>query len=51
MPKKGLAYNCPAKRCPAPADLARFPEIQYLVRKDHAKRIAHMRSKEGKGSA
>ena len=49
MPKKGLSYNCPAKRCPAPADLARFPEIQALVRKDHSKRITYMRSKEGKG--
>ncbi len=44
MPKKGLAYNPIPKRCPAPADLARFPEIQGLVKKEHSKRMADAKS-------
>lgn len=37
-------YHCPAKKCPAPADLRRFPEIQREVRSEWASRREFCRS-------
>ncbi len=50
MPKKGLAYNPVPARCPHPPDLWRFPEIQALVSKEHAKRMTVMRKSKKRGS-
>lgn len=44
MPKKGLAYNCPPKNSPVPADMKRFPELMTLIRKDHKKRMEFQRT-------
>lgn len=42
--QKRSEYHCPAKACPVPADLRRFPEIQREVRKDWAARREFCRS-------
>lgn len=39
MAKKNVAYHCPPKQCPRPADFARFPELMALVRAEYAKRM------------
>lgn len=42
--QKRSEYYCPAKKCPAPADLRRFPEIQREVRTEWASRREYCRS-------
>ncbi len=42
--QKRSEYHCPAKSCPAPADLRGLPGIQREVRKEWAARMEFCRS-------
>jgi hypothetical protein len=50
MPKKGLSYNSPPKRAPAPADVRALGNgrIMDLIRKEWAKRMDTMRNWAGR---
>lgn len=42
--QKRSEYDCTAKRCPKPADFARFPELMNDVRNEWQQRLIFQRS-------
>jgi hypothetical protein len=42
--QKRSEYDCAAKRCPNPADFARFPELRRQIRIEWQNRLEFMRS-------
>jgi len=46
--QKKSEYNCPAKRCPAPADFRNFPELMNYVRAEWRRRLITARARKKK---